>query len=420
VAWTRPDAREVEEGVDELEEAEAVAVRGAEALAAIGGERVGALCEFVFEWAEHEGEWGAKFVADVGEKGGLGAVDFREGFGAFAFLLIRAGVGDGGGDVSDEQIVKGAIGVVKGEARADAGDERTYGLRAAGGQDWKRQGLLDGLRVGADAELTEPAGEIFAANGLGGASVAGMGPCGGGGCGVESDSLEVGQSAGFDAAIGGEASLAGVVVEQVEEDEGEIKFAGGKGLRRESAGVLHGLSFSSGTGEIAEAAGAALAEHSAGCFGDGMKKAADGARLVANGTEREGKAGFLEVAVAVEEHALIFEERGFASGGAVEGVADHGPRCGPTYSEILTHGDGMLCAADGPVAVVVKLDVVGSPNQRDRKVRGEAKPDGGAEALRPGFDRAERGLAPIHGANELAHFATADEPIFGAGECDRR
>jgi hypothetical protein len=36
--------------------------------------------------------------------------------------------------------------------------------------------------------------------------------------------------------------------------------------------------------------------------------------------------------------------------------------------------------------------------------------------LRPGFDGSERGFAPVHGANELAHFTAPDEPIFGAGD----
>jgi hypothetical protein len=156
------DAREVEERVDEFEETETVAVRGPEALSAGGWETVGVLGEFVFERAEHEGEGRAKFVADVGEEGGLGAVDFGEGLGALTLFLIRASVGDGGGDAGDDQIEEGAVGVVEGEARADAGDESTDGVSATGGKNRKDESFLYGFGIWAGGERTVSAREILA------------------------------------------------------------------------------------------------------------------------------------------------------------------------------------------------------------------------------------------------------------------
>ena len=56
----------------------------------------------------------------------------------------------------------------------------------------------------------------------------------------------------------------------------------------------------------------------------------------------------------------------------------------------------MLAAADRPVAVVVDLDVLRSPNDADGEVGGEAQADGRAQALRPRLDGAERRPRPVH------------------------
>ena len=65
--------------------------------------------EDVFERAEHESERGAEFVADVGEEDGLGAVELGERFGAAAFLLVGAGVGERGGDLAGDQLDEAGV-----------------------------------------------------------------------------------------------------------------------------------------------------------------------------------------------------------------------------------------------------------------------------------------------------------------------
>ncbi len=59
-------------------------------------------------------------MANVGEKGGLGAVDLGERFGSLPFLLVRLGVGDAGGDLSGHQIDERAVLNVERPQRAEA------------------------------------------------------------------------------------------------------------------------------------------------------------------------------------------------------------------------------------------------------------------------------------------------------------
>ena len=94
-------------------------------------------------------------------------------------------------------------------------------------------------------------------------------------------------------------------------------------------------------------------------------------------------------------------------------VTDNGPGCGPADGEVLAHGDRMLCAADWPVAVVVDLDVIGSPNQRD------APPEnGGAEEIKrrfllsfPMLNLENKKIMSI-GGNFIIPKLTIDIPIF--------
>jgi hypothetical protein len=71
----------------------------------------------------------------------------------------------------------------------------------------------------------------------------------------------------------------------------------------------------------------------------------------------------------------------------------------------------MFATADRPITIIVDLDVVGSPRQRDGEVRSDAEADRRAQALRPGADRAERGLRPVHRSDKLAHLSAAQQKI---------
>src|SRR2546423_542868 len=76
----------------------------------------------------------------------------------------------------------------------------------------------------------------------------------------------------------------------------------------------------------------------------------------------------------------------------------------------------MLAAADGPVTIVIDLNVVRAPREGDREVGGEAQTHRRAQALRPGFDRAERGCGPVQRAHEPAHLAATPPKNGSRGE----
>jgi hypothetical protein len=95
----RLDAGEVQEGVDELEQAESVAVGRLQRRAMFGCQRLMGVGQGVLDRAEQEGQGGPELVADVRKEGGLGPVEFGARVGALSFFLISTGVGDGGADV---------------------------------------------------------------------------------------------------------------------------------------------------------------------------------------------------------------------------------------------------------------------------------------------------------------------------------
>ena len=116
---TRLDAREVEQGVDQLVQANRVAVRGRQALA---GER--ARGERIFERPQHQRQRRAELVADIGEERRLGAVDLGQRFGAPARVLAGANGVDGVADLlrQEHQEVLVARVELQHRAQAEEGD----------------------------------------------------------------------------------------------------------------------------------------------------------------------------------------------------------------------------------------------------------------------------------------------------------
>src|SRR5580698_5096098 len=119
-----------------------------------------------------------------------------------------------------------------------------------------------------------------------------------------------------------------------------------------------------------------------------MKQASYTTGFVAYWAKRKGKTGLLKVPVAIQIHPLVFEIPCFAAQCAVECLTDDRPGRSPAFAEVLSHRLRMLCSADGPIAIVVDLNVVRSPCQRDRKIGGEAQTNGRSKALWPGANLA--------------------------------
>ena len=115
------DAREVEHRVDQLEQAQAVAVDERDAV--VEGRRRQRVAGHLRERPEHQRQRGAELVAHVGEEGGLGAVDGGEGLGALAGGLVGARVGEARRDLPDEEADEVLVGVVEGAVGVEPRDE---------------------------------------------------------------------------------------------------------------------------------------------------------------------------------------------------------------------------------------------------------------------------------------------------------
>jgi hypothetical protein len=105
--------------------------------------RIGAvLCEQFLKRPQHERQRRSKFVRDVGEERGLGAIQLRQRFGALALFFVGLSVGDRGRDMTGYELEETVVGIVITAKRIQTGDEETG---PSGGSGWR-----DGYRHGLD------------------------------------------------------------------------------------------------------------------------------------------------------------------------------------------------------------------------------------------------------------------------------
>ena len=88
-----------------------------------GGSSPSGAGQGVLDRAEHQRQRGAELVADVGEEGGLGPVEFGQRLGPLPLLLVGPGVGDGGGDLAGQQVEEAPVAVVEHQPGADPGHD---------------------------------------------------------------------------------------------------------------------------------------------------------------------------------------------------------------------------------------------------------------------------------------------------------
>jgi hypothetical protein len=105
--------------VDQLQQAQCVAVRGFDVGALVAGERRG---EHGLQRPQDQRQRRAEFVADVGEERGLGAVQLRQRLGAAARFGVGVGAGDAGGDLAGDEGEEPVVGGVERAKRIDRGD----------------------------------------------------------------------------------------------------------------------------------------------------------------------------------------------------------------------------------------------------------------------------------------------------------
>ena len=74
---SRLEAGEIEQGIDQLLQAQAIAARHFHAAALLLGQFAGAVAERLVDRSQHQGERGAELMADIGEKDRLGLIELR-------------------------------------------------------------------------------------------------------------------------------------------------------------------------------------------------------------------------------------------------------------------------------------------------------------------------------------------------------
>ena len=114
----------------------------------------------------------------------------------------------------------------------------------------------------------------------------------------------------------------------------------------------------------------------------------------------------LEHAPAVQRQFAVLVGQGVAGepGLHYQGVEVGGFR--PAFQHLAAQQPGMAAAGKDAVAVIVNHDAVRPPQQHQGHGRMDHQADNGLEALRPGFDRPQRG-GPVMGGDHRAHGAAA-------------
>src|SRR5215468_1208130 len=356
-------------------------------------------------------------MRDVREKGGLGAVDFGQGFGALAFLFVSAGVGDGRGDVAGGEFVEAAIIVIGRQARADSGDQETGGkfLRPGFGEWQRNRALRPIVRPCAGGQphvLAEPLRQVF--DNLTFTRL--------------DDAAEVpnviaatnGDRRGTRFRSGGEvdhlieARLPAVLVEQINQREWEIVLVLGERGGGGVTSLFGGLRFLQTTfAEVTQSLQPPLSDHTPGGFADGGENAADASRLVADGRIRPGEISLLDVTVAVDEQQPVVRPRGFPR---VHHALEHRPDHVPDFGPNLTTGAAqrapvLVLAKNRSPSVIVYQPQFRPPPDDHREFRVQADADRRAQALRPLFNWTERRQRPIHLTNQFTHLAAAGQPV---------
>jgi hypothetical protein len=148
------DAREVEQRVDEAQQPQGVAMRDVEPLALVFRQGSG-LGERVLKRAEHQRKGRAKFVADVGEKRRLGAVDFSQGFHARPRSLEVVGSYNGGRNLPGQQFHKATVVGVGRAVRIETGHQKSERRTALSRYDRRDQRLVGRLLPMIEAQVRD-------------------------------------------------------------------------------------------------------------------------------------------------------------------------------------------------------------------------------------------------------------------------
>ena len=413
------DAREVEQRVDQLEQAEAVAVNGGQRLAVVGPGAVRPPKHF-FQRPQQQGQRRAELVADVAEKGRLGPVQLGQRLRAAPRLFVGLGVGQGRGDLPGDEVVEGAVLGVEGPARTDGGDQKRRRPGAARRRDRQDQGGPRRDGPGAAGQGAESIGQALHQDGPAGFNGIGQRPCRGWPVlraltrpgSPRFHQRRRGRRPRLQPRRAQQARLARGVVQQIEQREGNVVRVRGQNVGGGAADFFGSLQPGGAGGHVPQRPQAARPDHLLRRLRDRREDAADAAGFVADRTVGEGEIAFLGVAVPLHhQQQVVRPSRPARLQDAVQHGIDDRPDFGPDVPAATAQRGGVLDAENAHVRIVIEHDEVGAPPDDDGEARVEAGADGGAQALRPGRDRAERRGGPVEGPHPRPHLAAAGEAI---------
>ncbi len=376
------DAGKIEQGVDELQQPHAVAVGDADQLAVVGTHFVAGLGQDLLQRAQHQGERGAEFMADVGEERRLRPVDLGQGLGPPALSFIGFGIGDGRCDLSGDEIEKARIVVVEQAEGVEAGDDEARPARLAAGRDRQDDrvarrhvpGTAGHPAVESGGEIADDLRRVALQRGSNGPRVRR----------IERQGRNRGGMVPGDARRAHERSRAAARLGHVDHGEWQIARIGCQRPGGAVAGLLPGPGLRRRRRQFAQERELALADHPLGVVAVGAEDAAGRAVFGRDRAVGEGVVGLFGVAVALHDQELGFDIGALV---AAHRRGEHGPDVAPDLAPDLgrrtAQRPGMLAADDRFVGVVVEIDQVPPPADPDRLARGEHDADGCLEALRP-------------------------------------
>ena len=117
------DAGEIQQRIDQPQQALGIAMRDLLPFPMDGRQRRGRIGQAVFKRSDQQGERCSEFVADVAEERRLCPIELRESFGALSLLLVGARVGERGAKLVGHEIEKRAVRFVERAARIEADDQ---------------------------------------------------------------------------------------------------------------------------------------------------------------------------------------------------------------------------------------------------------------------------------------------------------
>jgi hypothetical protein len=196
---------------------------------------------------------------------------------------------------------------------------------------------------------------------------------------------------------------------------GPLQHGDGRGGLHEDLVEVLALGLGLGERPVALGAGAHLLGH----VEDRHQDAAHLARVVADGLVAEREVVVLELTVGRERIDPLLEgDRLPVEDAGVDALVDV-PRLGPALLGALPQSPGVLGAHDQPVAIVVELDELRSPQEDQRKAGAEDEVRRRLQALRPALHGAQRRRAPVLRAAEGRELPIAREDRVHVGGMGR-